>query len=183
MKTSGQGPKNEYVFMESGSPEEFILPFKVYQDYIIANRNNRIPHTRELKIGDTIWFRVREKEVKELGFAKTYRKPFKKSIDELLPKPSVPCSDYDNLCPACRLFGWVNPRETIEAEELHTDRAYAGRVRISPALMDKDVGLIGEIALEILSTPKPTTTYFYLLDQQGKPKFKIEYSTYGAQIQ
>ncbi|NMB42432.1 MAG: hypothetical protein GX996_10950, partial [Firmicutes bacterium] len=54
MKISGPGRKrNEYVFMESDSPEEFILPFKVYQDYIIANRNNRIPHTRELKIGDT----------------------------------------------------------------------------------------------------------------------------------
>ena len=181
LKTSGKGipgrKTNEYVFVEDGSAEDFELSYETYQNYIIANKNNRFPHTRSLKAGDTIWFRAQANKVIELGFAQIYRKPFKRSINDLLAQPFHPCSCYSNLCPACRVFGWVaqNPQEDA------TKVSYTGRVRISHARIIKSEGNLDEFPLAILSTPKPTTTFFYLL-KNDKPDFSVDYNSPDAQL-
>ncbi|MBX3055866.1 MAG: TIGR03986 family CRISPR-associated RAMP protein [Anaerolineae bacterium] len=86
------------------------------------------------------------------------------SIGELLPYDLHRCQSYDALCPACRLFGWVHGEQGKEA--------YRGRIRISHALLveGKEGASEESMRLQILSSPKPTTTYFYLVDQNGKPK-------------
>jgi CRISPR-associated protein (TIGR03986 family) len=81
------------------------------------------------------------------------------------------CKDYYYLCPACRIFGWVWNDEDPEAERprLEKPTAYAGRVRFSSADRKSDAGTF-DTTLAILSTPKPTTTRFYLSPQNGKPQ-------------
>lgn len=183
LKTSGKGlpsktkKRNEYVFVEDDSVENFELSYEVYQNYIIANRNNRYIHTKIPKKGDTIWFRAKENNIIEFGFTQIYRKPFARSIGNLLVQPFHPCSDYDYLCPACRVFGWVNQNSPEEATKV----SYAGRIKISHAKIIENKGNLGEFPLAILSTPKPTTTFFYLL-KNGNPDFGVDYSSPDAQL-
>ncbi len=186
LKTSDKGipgqtqKRNEYVFVDHGSSTNYELSYDTYQNYIIANRNNRQDDTKYPKPGHTIWFRPEknQKKVKEFGYAQIYRKPFSKSIGELLPEEFHPCTDYDNLCQACRVFGWVyqNPPKDLEKKV-----AYAGRVKISHAKITENEDPPLEFTLAILSIPKPTTAYFYLL-RNGKEEFSVKYDTDKAQL-
>jgi CRISPR-associated protein (TIGR03986 family) len=81
------------------------------------------------------------------------------------------CHEPSTLCPACRIFGWISGEEK-QAPSKQT--AYAGRVRFSHG---KPVtGTIqtfeDPIPLAILSSPKPTTTNFYLVNGDGRPDGK-----------
>lgn len=185
LKTSDKGipgrtqKRNEYVFVADESSQDFKLSYETYQNYVISNRNNRHEHTKNPEPGDTIWFRAdKEKKVKEFGYAQIYRKPFKKSIGDLLPERLHPCSDYENLCPVCRVFGWVHQNPPKDAEK---KVAYAGRVRISHAEIIENDGTLSELPLAILSAPKPTTTSFYLL-KNGRADFNVFYGADGAEL-
>ncbi len=185
LKTSDKGipgrtqKRNEYVFVADSSSEDFILPYEPYQNYIISNRNNSHEHTKVPKVGNTIWFRADEEQrIKEFGYAQIYRKPFKKSIGDLLPKYLHPCSQYTELCPACRVFGWVHQNPPEDRKE---KVAYAGRVKISHAKIIEYNGTLTEIPLAILSTPKPTTRFFYLL-KNGRADPNVAYGTDGAEL-
>jgi CRISPR-associated protein (TIGR03986 family) len=101
------------------------------------------------------------------------------TIKQLLPHMLRPCSSYASLCPACRTFGWVyqpeNEKEKPPPPKILT--AYAGRVRFSHASLtpDGDRGTLDEpVTLAILSSPKPTTTRFYLRPKQGKPRSGLD---------
>ncbi|WXG41606.1 MAG: TIGR03986 family CRISPR-associated RAMP protein [Candidatus Freyarchaeum deiterrae] len=186
LKTSDKGipgstqKRNECVFVDDNSSTYFELSYETYQNYVIANRNNRHEHTKYPRPGDTIWFRVgkNRKKINEFGYAQIYRKPFSKSIGDLLPKEFHPCSDYNELCPACRVFGWVHQNPS---KELEMKVSYAGRIRISHAKIVENKDHQKEFPCAILSTPKPTTTYFYLFEK-GKPKLSVTYDTPGAQL-
>jgi CRISPR-associated protein (TIGR03986 family) len=103
-------------------------------------------------------------------------------IGELLKthtKHLVRCSQYEKLCPACRVFGWVWDSPPEDADRV----AYAGRVRFAHGKARVETLDYEEpIPLAILSTPKPTTTEFYLLDSEGKPDFDVDYDDKGAQL-
>jgi CRISPR-associated protein (TIGR03986 family) len=69
------------------------------------------------------------------------------------------CQKYDELCPACRVFGWVHQDAPTDTD---VPVAYASRVRFSHAQLLPGSNTIPEETLAILSSPKPTTTRFYL---------------------
>jgi CRISPR-associated protein (TIGR03986 family) len=97
------------------------------------------------------------------------RMPHLKTRGELLPNHLHPCEEYTELCPACRVFGWVYGAHQ-EKQELPLEKvtAYAGRLHLSHArLIDGTAGTLDEVTLAILSSPKPTATLFYLL--RGRP--------------
>jgi CRISPR-associated protein (TIGR03986 family) len=73
------------------------------------------------------------------------------------------CRRYDALCPACRTFGWVSGEVS---RDLAVPVAYAGRVRFSCAKLTHSHGT-SDGTLAILSSPKPTTTRFYLRPADG----------------
>lgn len=114
------------------------------------------------------------------------RVAYENSVADLLSKiPHVRhCSQYDFLCPACRVFGWVheNAAELGKKERV----AYAGRVRLSHGKLMHLAGTVDDpeqgITLSILSTPKPTTTQFYLLDGKRRPSGDVDYDIPGAQL-
>jgi CRISPR-associated protein (TIGR03986 family) len=177
LKTSDEGlpgeKKNEYVFVEDEKSKNLTLSYETYQNYKSANRNNRHENTKIPKENDTIWLISDGTNVTEFGYAQIYRKLFKKSIDDLLPQEMHHCKDYDSLCPACRLFGWVNSDCVQEGAQ---KIAYAGRIRISHGRIIGNREVLGEFPLAILSSPKPTATFFYLLDEKGESKFNVAYA-------
>jgi CRISPR-associated protein (TIGR03986 family) len=179
LKTSSKGlpgpteKRNEYVFIENEKSKDLTLSYEIYCNYISANRNNKHEQTKVPKENDTIWLRSEGTDVSEFGYAQIYRKPFKKSIGDLLPPELHHCEEYDLLCPACRLFGWVN---SDRAQEKAQKVAYAGRIKISHGRLIEDKGALKEFPLAILSSPKPTTSSFYLLDERGKPRFSVRYT-------
>jgi CRISPR-associated protein (TIGR03986 family) len=78
------------------------------------------------------------------------------------------CIQYNELCPACRTFGWVRPDAPRDTD---VPVAYAGRVRFHHGKLTSSAGTLEEEILAILSTPKPTTTRFYLRPADGgKPR-------------
>jgi len=95
------------------------------------------------------------------------RTGYRHSIGDLLPEEHLKaCREYKSLCPACRVFGWVY-KGLKEAKEIPT--AYAGRVRIENAILTSNAREEESITMPVLSTPKPTTTRFYLSDYNGLP--------------
>jgi len=112
------------------------------------------------------------------------------SIGDLLDPGVLPensdlhkCKHYNQLCPACRVFGWVRQIKSGEKLASTVRTAYAGRVRLTHATaVDGALQQYEEpIVLSILSSPKPTTTQFYLL-KDGRPDGYVDYDTPGAQL-
>lgn len=96
---------------------------------------------------------------------------YRRRVADLLPAEHGKCKGRDTLCPACRTFGWVADPPERDSEE-DKPVAYAGRVRISHATLigrPEEHTMADDIVLSILSTPKPTTTRFYLAPASGRP--------------
>jgi len=95
-----------------------------------------------------------------------------------LPSHHWKCEDHERLCPACRTFGWVEGRPGIEKNGQVSDRnkivAYEGRVQFTHAALAEPLQQKPkeEITLAILSSPKPTTSRFYLMPVKAKPDSK-----------
>lgn len=106
------------------------------------------------------------------------RVAYEHTIGELLfdgPRESLhPCKEYKELCPACRMFGWVRKGGSDKQQNLELPLdvpiAYAGRVRFSCGTMKTDGGSLPQTSLAILSSPKPTTTRFYLKPRTKAPQ-------------
>ncbi|MGH7454442.1 MAG: TIGR03986 family type III CRISPR-associated RAMP protein, partial [bacterium] len=84
------------------------------------------------------------------------------------------CEKPEALCPACRTFGWVYGKPgtgaapTDLSHEMAT--AYASRVQFSAGEpINGTLQSFGEQTLAILSSPKPTTSRFYLRPRNGSP--------------
>ncbi|HQE92101.1 MAG TPA: TIGR03986 family CRISPR-associated RAMP protein [Anaerolineae bacterium] len=105
---------------------------------------------------------------------------YEHSVGQLLPDFLHRCKDYNALCPACRVFGWV--REGAEDIERDVSAAYTGRVRLSHGTLTHSAGELPDTPLAILSTPKPTTTAFYLLNSEGQPDAAMNYDTDDARL-
>ena len=136
---------------------------------------------RRLKVGDLVYVqRNGEGKGIRLRPVSIPRLPYKHCREDFLPVHLARRESYNDLCPACRVFGWVHEN----AGKASTDQltAYASRVRFSHGLIEGAPQTEKEITLAILSTPKPTTTPFYLLDSKGEPDPIVTYDTDGARL-
>lgn len=115
------------------------------------------------------------------------RVAYERRIGKLLPS-LAPCQEINHLCPACRTFGWVWHTADWEGDDPEAEKpanttgtiAYASRVSISNVHLTFSAGTFDE-TLSILSSPKPTTARFYLMDkngrdQQGWETDKVDYN-------
>jgi CRISPR-associated protein (TIGR03986 family) len=134
----------------------------------------RVPHPstfiekgRKLKPDDLVYVqRDARGQVTMLRPVSMPRVRYVYSRQALLPRHLDRCKEYDNLCPACRVFGWVSNMPIEKGQRI----AYAGRVRLSHAAVQAgQYEFESPKKLAILSTPKPTTTTFYLLRADGRP--------------
>ncbi len=131
-----------------------------------------------LKEGQLVYAIIEGNEVTRLRPVSIPRLRYEHTRQELLPDHLKRCDSPDELCPACRTFGWVWDHPPKDAKRV----AYAGRIRFSHASLVKNAGELPEITLAILSTPKPTTTFFYLLDEEGNPNPEVDYDNGRAKL-
>ena len=145
----------------------------------------------DLQDGDLVYAEMENGRIKWIVPVSIPRILYAKRIADLiadLDAHLLPCSlvaardaqETIELCPACRLFGWV------ASEKLPNGKPYssfAGRVQFSDATFSGEVQWRQEpMTLAILGSPKPTTTSFYLLNQEQKPRFAIDYDTPGSRL-
>jgi CRISPR-associated protein (TIGR03986 family) len=155
------------------SPANQQLPYVTY----LQNEN--------LSVGDLVWVSL-EKDaqnnnvVADIGSVSIPKLRYKHGILDLLPEHLHPCQEFNQLCPACRVFGWVHQQAP---EDPSVRVAYGGRVAFSQGILQGELKKINEsIPLAILSSPKPTTTPFYLLGANDQPSFEVNYDTSGARL-
>ncbi len=136
------------------------------------------PCPAKLKKGDLVYVLSRAGSLHRVQIP---RLPYANKIAVLLDVHA--CDNRDVLCPACRTFGWVQRLTENQNTKRDKDVAYAGRLRFSHGQLQHQAKTIDEeIPLAILSSPKPTTTSFYLLDQNDKPSFNVDYNTEDAKL-
>ena len=138
--------------------------------------------TRQLEDGDLVYAMLGQGhggsiEVRFIVPVSVPRVAYERTVADLLwPATLRKCDAYDFLCPACRVFGWVwgTGAEDQQTPEPPTRIAYAGRVRFSYGRLQGEVKTLDDpeegIPLAILSTPKPTTTRFYLVNEDRQPQ-------------
>jgi CRISPR-associated protein (TIGR03986 family) len=184
VKITGQtidGKVNEQFFFydkDEGKAPKKPFTWRQMEDYNEILHDQLTDQTRQFKTqvqhnqltsGDLVYVRLNDDKsaVTDISPVKVPRLRFEDGLKEFIPEHLHPCKEYDALCPACRVFGWVKNAHQPGARnwDLKERTAYAGRVRFSHATLvaDKDAGCSdGEIPLAILSSPKPTTSLFYL---------------------
>lgn len=81
---------------------------------------------------------------------------------DLVPKEFQPCSNIENLCFACRMFGSTGDKENSNDKDL----SCIGKVYFTDATIEKKSAKIVSdyIPLKALGQPHPTFTRFYLKD-------------------
>ncbi len=144
---------------------------------LLEERDDK-PHRIDERL---VWVKIEEGKVKFISPVSISKAPYPDTTGDLLDFERkyglYHCSDYSRLCPACRVFGWVSEQSESQSSKI----AYAGRVRISHALLTQGKHL-KPMTLAILSSPKPSTTFFYLLNNSGKPVEKLGYDHSKAQL-
>jgi len=124
--------------------------------------------SEQLREGNLVYFLPasnKPKYVNQIALAEVGRIHYNTSRGKLLPQESHPCTGVKELCPACRIFGMVGDEE-----------AYAGRVSIGMAKLIGEAKVAPrEITLKILSSPKPTSYQFYLIDDTGENDRVVRY--------
>lgn len=143
-----------------------------------------IEKDRKLCEGDVLYYIPKsEKGFPVLRPILMSRLPYKYTRLDLLKrvKHLHPCQDFNSLCPACRVFGWVSGEMEPGQDKLV---AYAGRVRFSHGELQSPEAtpMSSPTTLAILSSPKPTTCVFYLRHKDGDPDSNITYNNDGAQL-
>ena len=183
LKITGQGidtKKNEFFFIDPrryGSKGTVRYTFSQMEDYNIVlagqfERDGFRTHyqSRQLEEENLVWV---EKSKQHRGRAervlgvKVPRVRYGRPLGQLLADAGHRCEEFNLLCPACRVFGWVHEDPP---EDLDIRVAYAGRVRFSMGKIQGSYRSFGPIPLAILSTPKPTTTRFYLIHKDGQAR-------------
>lgn len=94
------------------------------------------------------------------------RKQYETSIMDLLPEHLISPKSDEQLCPASRLFGWVNPHNNLEENDIN---AYKSKITISDGDLNKEKfkGTF-EVTLDTLGSPKPTAVPMYLKSSETK---------------
>ena len=133
---------------------------------------------RELQDGDLVYAMlsgsVQTPQVEFIVPVAVPRVGYNRKVAQLLPKHLHKCDDYDHLCPACRIFGWVYGHEDAPDLPIERQTAYAGRIRLETGRLipeqRRQPPTLPATTLTILSTPKPTTTRFYLKPSNNRPR-------------
>lgn len=175
--------KRERVFFELDNPRRFEFgkeEVEEYEDILGKQLENARSRgldlgvsSNKLSVGDLVYFEVDPVgtgRVRRIFRVEMPRMRYQRSRGDLLPPRYHPCRDIGELCPACRLFGTV----AKEAEEEAERKALAGRVSFSDAFLasESKEPRFEKKFLRVLSSPKPTSCNFYLVDPANHAKVR-----------
>ena len=113
----------------------------------LPHPSNFIAGDNQLREGDLVYL-VRDKDREMLRPVALPRTRYTYPRQFYLPDYLSLCKGYNQLCPACRLFGWVQKSE--KESDLEKSVAYAGRVRFSHGEIKKTEGTYGELTLSLI---------------------------------
>jgi len=116
--------------------------------------------------GDSVWITTGseggERVVTGLAMSASWRKLGKGPIRDRLPDGSLlPCSDPDELCPACATFGFIEARAEGQRRDQAEHNAYASHLRFGAFETDAPVPLRLVLPPPTRS-PRPSAGAFYL---------------------
>ena len=129
--------------------------------------SRHIKEDKILKENDLVYIDVDDQNIIQALYpVMISRKQYEKSIMDLIPEHLISACSASQLCPASRVFGWVNPHEKNEENEIN---AYKSKVMVSDGAINKDKfkGTF-ETTLDILGSPKPTAIPMYLKSSDPK---------------
>lgn len=141
-----------------------------HKDRNKGNRETIIGQRRKsdgaLSPGDSVWITTRsedgERVVTGLSMSSSWREFGKGSIRDRLPDDSLlPCSDPDELCPACATFGFIEARTGGQPSDQAEHNAYASHLRFGAFETDAPVSLRLVLPPPTRS-PRPSAGAFYL---------------------
>lgn len=144
-----------------------------------------------LAVGDSVWL-VRDRNERTIGLKMSYswRELGKHPLRERLPDASLlPCSDPGELCPACRVFGFVEQRTSGSSRESRQN-AYGSHIRFLKFRSDEPVE-VQRILPPPMRSPRASAGAFYLLHdktedkklrQAGTPKLGEPSSRWGGPL-
>lgn len=144
-----------------------------------------------LAVGDSVWL-VRDRNERTIGLKMSYswRELGKHPIRERLPDASLlPCSDPGELCPACRVFGFVEQRTSGSSRESRQN-AYGSHIRFLKFRSEEPVK-VQRILPPPMRSPRASAGAFYLLHdntkggdlrQVGTPKLGEPSSRWGGPL-
>lgn len=135
------------------------------------------------KHGDLVYVmlsgNIRSPQVEYIVPVAIPRVGYERKVADLLPRHLWKCEEYDSLCPACRAFGWVYGHEERRSLPPSEQAAYAGRIRLGHGRLIETQRptppTLPSTTLAILSTPKPTTSRFYLQGKSGPQSGQSDY--------
>lgn len=106
-----------------------------------------------------VWVMVDEQDnINQLRLAQIWREPGTFPVSDRVGDHR-PCTDPENLCPSCRLFGSADV--TGPADGATEQRSYRGHVRFTDAVATGPVQST-EVSLPPLGRPRPGSGQFYL---------------------
>ena len=112
-----------------------------------------------------VWFKV-DGDRAILSLAAIGRISFKRSMGELLGGKRS-CSDREQLCAACSLFG---------------NRFAGGRIRVTDAICLSEKVKVNSVTLKELSSPKLSYMPFYAKDMQDPERRPLSFDEEGVEI-
>lgn len=188
----------ERVFLQKDDPEIISVPsvavknllknYELYKDdkvNIALRQGNHSGysniHGRRKSLKDIsdilVYFKAEKGKLVYLSPAAIGREVFTKTLTEIIGEHKA-CSSIDNLCPACRLFGFVSE----EQQGGHEQRALGSRIRITDARYTGNMpgpfaNLYHDVVvLKELASPKLSCSEFYLERPRNADLWNYDYA-------
>jgi CRISPR-associated protein (TIGR03986 family) len=128
--------------------------------------------SRRLAEHDVLWVRVEDGLITELALAYFWRTPGDIPAGGRVPADLKPCTDPENLCVSCRLFGSADVGGADRSAG-NRQRAYRGHVRFGDARTERHGDSWPVEHLAPLAAPRPGAGQLYLdLRSQAAPSDK-----------
>ncbi|MBW1992278.1 MAG: TIGR03986 family CRISPR-associated RAMP protein [Deltaproteobacteria bacterium] len=170
-KITGQSidnKKRERVFAPKNPPVTFEFSLEEMENYNrilqgqLAEHDKRgdfeLTETEPLQVGSLIYFKPQGNRATLLSRVEIPRTTYRHSRADRLPSAYHKCTNPENLCTACRLFGFI--------ADLY---GACGRISFTDATWQNGPGELEDFfPLRVLGEPHPTSCNFYLLDP-GNP--------------
>ena len=182
--------KSEYEDLKSLIDERNNSKKPLYINKIDID-NGIVFKEEELKKDDTIIFKTNEKKAIDLAFSEVPRLKYKYSPLDLIPEEFKPCTNVDELCFACRLFGTIGDNSKKDKNEgaKKNSLSITSRVFITDVLSleERDKSKEKELdRLKSLGEPHPTLLRFYLKYGDYNEKYdkgkKVKYEIRGRKF-
>lgn len=105
---------------------------------------------------------------KYLTYTTVPQKPYRWGPREILEQmDKLPCDRLDRLCPACQMFGTVIGKKPRDNGSVRRASGFRGKVTVSQGTLKCEISTpIQPVTLKPLSTPKPTFSPFYILNNR-----------------